>query len=332
MANQEDLSDAIKFTKNDADPKLPGKSHHTLSVFQQDNTIRFRDSRSMAGLRPDQTGRVRLLESTVFATFQIKKPMYRVIHHTAVGSNWSTLLQLRPGYAFSIDEGIIPPSVIPSAHLNHDMLKLWSQKTAIQARQYMQIVVHNFDTYPPWKILLQKEALGPPLASARSFTIPLAPPLALAPARAPTITAAAVSVRATDDTPLIDFSADNDAAAPAAASVSSGAQGGLFAFFYAAQQGGKDGELGGVEQVDEVEQDEQDNQNEQGGEQGDEEPEEHGIESEPESSEEKQQEVEQEAGGDGGDSCDSEESGGSAHLLPSPLDPFAGLWDLARSR
>jgi hypothetical protein len=167
------LSDAITFRRN-TDPitSYEGISRHTFSIFGEDNSIRFRDSRSLKCRRPDRHGKVRDLEITVWAAVELKYEQYEVVcnEERDSGTVWFTLLRLRPGQAFRVETSekvVLPQPDHPTnpRHMSHSLLPLWSRRDEIAGMQYMAVVVRDYKTYRPWGLVLDKSLFGPVVSS-----------------------------------------------------------------------------------------------------------------------------------------------------------------------
>ena len=166
FASSDDLSDAITFRRGVDESGLPGRSNHTLSIFGVDGSVRFRDSRSLLVRRPDREGRFRNLDVTVWAAVEIAPTQFEVLRHEENGDDWITLIKLRPGQSFMVETSPITPHAPNPPRISHNMLRLWSQQAEIRRKPYLAIVVRNHRTYSPWVLALQKEVLGPVVASS----------------------------------------------------------------------------------------------------------------------------------------------------------------------
>ncbi len=201
FASSEVLSDTITFRRGVDNSALPGTSRHTLSIFGVDGSIKFRDSRSVIARRSDRQGRVRGLDITVWAAVELVPKDFDVVRHEEIGSDWITLIKLRPGKRFFVTMSPIsgPVSTNPN-HIRHDMLRLWNRQGDIHRMRYLAIKVRNHRTYTPWALALHKQVLGP-----------LVPPPAAG--------------RPSDDIPLIEFSDDDEEDSAGAVPSGAGAPG-----------------------------------------------------------------------------------------------------------
>jgi hypothetical protein len=163
FTRDEDLTDAITFSRNvDETPSFPGKSFHTISIFGDELSIRFRDSRTLFNVsRPDRHGKVRNLEITVWAIVEIKREQYDVVRHEKRGDDWLTLVKLRPGQSFGVmTSNLVLPQPGNPRHMSHSLLRLWTKRAEIAAMPYLAIVVRDYKTYNPWGMILQKKLFG----------------------------------------------------------------------------------------------------------------------------------------------------------------------------
>jgi hypothetical protein len=164
----EDLSNTITFRRNVEDTGFPGTSAHTLSMFRvSGGSIRFRDSRSLDVSRPDGHGEIRNLKLVVAAFVEVQCQVFDVLRHEENGSEWITVIRLKSGQRFIVQQSPIMPADPPRPLLlRYDMLRLWNERFRIQAMPYMAIVVRNHRTYVPWGLVLQNGMLGPLMTSS----------------------------------------------------------------------------------------------------------------------------------------------------------------------
>jgi hypothetical protein len=154
------LSDAITFRRGFDDAGFAATSRHTLSIFH-DGTIKFRDSQSVDAMRPNTRGRMRSVQLAIWAAVEITPDMFKVIRHEEDGQRWITLIKLRPGHIFKVQQSPFSPSYPPTTVLGHHMVRLWTQRQQIERTQYLTIVLHDYKNYGPWNIVLHKRLLGP---------------------------------------------------------------------------------------------------------------------------------------------------------------------------
>lgn len=177
FAATEDLSDAITFRRGVDDTGFAGTSRHTLSIFGVDGSIKFRDSRSLAIRRPDREGRVRNLDISVWASVVVTGRNFQVVRHEENGDDWITVIKLRPGRMFTVQNSPLAPTLPRKPLLlTHTMLRLWTMRLEIQTMPYMAIVVRDHRNYTPWLIVLRREMLGPLVVTSAQTATETPPP------------------------------------------------------------------------------------------------------------------------------------------------------------
>jgi hypothetical protein len=201
FAAYEDLSNAITFRRNVEDVGSPGTSAHTLSMFSvSGGSIRFRDSRTLDASRPDGHGGTRNMKVVVAANVEVSCQAFDVLRHEENDSDWITVIRLKPGRRFMVEQSpMIPANPPRPLLLRYDVLRLWNQRFHIQAMPYMAIVMRNYRTYVPWCLVLQNGMLGPLVTLSHGGSQP--PPAVLHRSSAPL----APPLTATEDKPLIDL-------------------------------------------------------------------------------------------------------------------------------
>jgi hypothetical protein len=201
FAAYEDLSNAITFRRNVEDFGFPGTSAHTLSMFSvSGGSIKFRDSRTLDASRSDGHGGTRNMKAVVVANVEVSCQAFDVLRHEEDDSDWITLIRLKTGQRFMVEQSPMIPANRPRPLLlRYDMLRLWNQRFHIQTMPYMAIVVRNHRTYVPWCLVLQNGMLGPLVTSSHVGSQP--PPAVLHQSSTPL----APPLTATEDEPLIDL-------------------------------------------------------------------------------------------------------------------------------
>lgn len=210
FASDQNLTNAITFTRNVDEAGFPGTAVNTLSMFGIDGNVRFRNSRILTVQRPDRQGIVRDLQISVGASVEIARNDFDVVRHESVDNDWITLVKMKAGRQFLVQNlPTVPINPLRPLLLRNDMLRLWRQRQQVRSMPYLAIVVRNHTSYVPWGFVRERQIFGPIVRATApdGSTQPLPVPSAATPQ---TLLPFNTTTTAVEEEPLIDLFSDDD--------------------------------------------------------------------------------------------------------------------------